>query len=92
MMMLIFSIIVMCSNLYLMCLVLQVLKKLLSVVASKYNLCDAYAIWKTILRNLNYIQCLNIAPMEYNPNGKGTMIPVKYNPIVSSPNGKSTVL
>ena len=30
--------------------------------------------------------------MEYNPNAKGTMIPVEYNPIVSSPNGKSTIL
>ena len=24
----------------------------------------AYATWKTILKHLNYVQCLNIAPIE----------------------------
>ena len=43
-MMLIFTIIVICSCLYSVCLFLLV--------------------WKTILRNLNLVQCLDIAPME----------------------------
>ena len=47
--------------------------------------------------NLNYVQCLNLipmekawfmAPMEYSPNGKGIMAPVEYTPMVCSPNGK----
>ena len=85
-MMLIFSVIVMCSNLYSLCLVFKFLKntylkKHFSVVASKHSLCD-----------MEINQFLNIAPMEYNPNGKGTMAPVEYHPIVSSPNGKSMVL
>ena len=84
--MLIFSVIVMCSNLYSLCLVFKFLKntylkKHLSVVASKHSLCD-----------MEINQFLNIAPMECNPNGKGTMAPVEYHPIVSSPNGKSMVL
>ena len=96
MIMLIFSIIVMCSYVYSVCLLSQVLKKSylkehLSVVASKYSLCDME---KKIL-NLNYVQCLNIAPrekawfmvpMEYKPNGKGIMAPIKYILIIYSPN------
>ena len=84
--MLVFSIIVMCSNLYSVCLVFQILKntclkKHLSVVGSKYSLC----VMESNSWNLNYVQCLTIAPMEYNPNGKGTLVPVEYNPIVSRP-------
>ena len=82
MMMLIFSIIVMCSYLY--SYLSQVLTKTYfkehpSVVGSKYGLCN-------MENNLNYVQYLNIvlmkkawfmAPMEYNPNGKGIMAPMK---------------
>ena len=56
----------------------------------------AYVISKTILRNLNYFQCLNMekawfmAPTEYSPNGKGIMVPKKY--ILYSSNGKAMVL
>ena len=55
-MLLILSVIVMCSYLYPVCLVSPVLKNThfkehLLVFASKY-------------RNLHYVQCLNIAPME----------------------------
>ena len=55
-MMLILSVIAMCSYLYPVCLVSRVLKNTyfkeqFSVVASKY-------------RNLHYVQCLNIAPTE----------------------------
>ena len=48
-----------------MCLVSWVLKNTyfkerLSVVA--FNI--AYTVWKTILRNLNYVKCLNLASMK----------------------------
>ena len=33
-----------------------------------------------------------MAPMEYNPNGKGIIASVKYTFIVYSPNGKSMIL
>ena len=64
-MMLIISINVMCSYLYSVFLVSQVLKNTylkepLSVVA--FNI--AYGLWKTILWELNYVKCLNIAPMK----------------------------
>ena len=47
----------------------------------------AYAIRKKMLKNLSYVQCLNIAPMgkawfvapmEYSPNGKDIMTPMEY--------------
>ena len=40
----------------------------------------AYAQYSIILRNLNYVQCLNIAPMEYRVDGKDIMNPVDYTP------------
>ena len=49
----------------------------------------AYAQYSIILRNLNYVQCLNIAPMEkawfmapmeYRIDGKGIMNPMDYTP------------
>ena len=61
----------------------------------------AYAIWKTIPRNLNYVQCLNITPMEkvwfmvpkeYSPNRKGIMAPIEYTLMVYSSNGISMFL
>ena len=57
MMMWIFSIIVMCSYLYAVCLVCRVLKNIyfkehLSVVASRYSICDMEN-----NRNLNYVLC-----------------------------------
>ena len=99
MMMLIFSIILMCFYLYSVRLVCRVSnnKEQLSVVASKYSI----TIWKTILRNLNYVQCLNIAPMEkawfmvpmdYSPNGKYIIVPMGYIPKFNNPNGKGTIL
>ena len=54
-----------------------------------------------ILRNLNYVQCLIIAPMEkawfvvpveYNPNGKGKMSPMGYTPMAYSPKVNGMVL
>ena len=94
-MMLISSIVVMCLNLYLVCLVFQVLKNTylknhFSVVASKYSPCDM----KNNLYEFKLCSVLkrNIAPMEYNANEKETMIQVEYNPIVSSSSEKSTIL
>ena len=52
-------------------------------------------------KNLNYVQFLNIAPiekawflppMEYNPNRKGIMAPVEYSLMVCSPKEKAMVL
>ena len=102
MMMLIFSIIIICSYLYSVCLVSAVLKNIyfkkhLLVLASKWS----HAIRKTIPGNLNYVQCLNIAPiekawfmapMEYIPNKKGIMVPIEYALMVYSPNRKGMVL
>ena len=41
----------------------------------------AYATWKIVLRNLNYLQCLDMvlkagfmASVQYNPSGKGMMV------------------
>ena len=57
-------------------------------------------IQKVILANLNYVQCLNLAPiekewfftpMEYSPNENGIMAPMEYKSIGYSPNGKSMV-
>ena len=78
--MLIFSVIAMCSHLYSVYLVSRVLKNTyfkehLLVIASKYTKCGM----KTILGNLNCVQCLNkvlmekawfMVPKEYNPKGK----------------------
>ena len=70
------------------------------MVASKYSVYD-HAIWKRIPRNLSYVQCLNIAPLEkawfmaamgYSPNGKGIMGPMEYTPMAYSLNGKDMVL
>ena len=33
-----------------------------------------------------------MARMEYNPNGKSIMVPMEYNNMVYSPNGKGAVL
>ena len=52
-------------------------------------------------RNLNYVQCLNIAPMkkagftapmEYGPSRNNIMAPMEYTPLVYSPSGKGMVL
>ena len=66
MMMLIFSIIVMSSYLYLVCLLYRVLKKTyfkqhLSVVASKYSQSDTQ----------NNAQSKLYSMFKYSPNGKG---------------------
>ena len=76
MMMLIFSIIVMCSYLYLVCLLYRVLKKTyfkqhLSVVASKYSLSATP----------NNTQSKLCSMFKYGPSGKG---------IVYGPNGYNT--
>ena len=61
----------------------------------------ANAIWKAILRNLNYVQCSNkgpmektcfMAPVEYNPIGKDIMAPMGYILMVHSPTEKDMVL
>ena len=57
MMMLIFSIIVICLYLYSVCLVYRGLKNTFQWLLP--NL--AYAIRKILLRNFNYVQCLNLA-------------------------------
>ena len=98
-MMLILSIIVICSYLHSVCLVSAVLKNIKYFKKHLPN--GAYAIRKTISRNLNYARCLNIAPLEmtwfmvpveYIPNGKGIIIPIEYTLMVYSPNGKVMVL
>ena len=59
------------------------------------------AIWKAILRDLNYVHGSNkepmektwfMAPVEYNPNGKDITAPMEYILMVHSPNGKGIVL
>ena len=54
-----------------------------------------------MLKNLNYVQYLNITPMkkpwfmvpiEYSPNEKSIMAPMKYTLMVYIPNGKDMVL
>ena len=99
-MMLIFSIIVMRLYLYSRCMVCRVLKNTYFkehswVIASKYSIMQ-----KAILGNLNYVQYLNLAPIEkawfftpveYSPNGKDIMVPMEYKTMVYSPNGKSMV-
>ena len=56
----------------------------------------AFAIWKARLRNLHYVQCLNIAPTEkawfMAPNGKGIMASMEYSLITYSPDGRGMVL
>ena len=61
----------------------------------------AYAIQRTILRNLNYVQCLILAPVEkawflgpvdYSPNGKSIMAPMEHTSMVYSFNEKGMVL
>ena len=59
------SVIAMCSHLYPVWLVSRVLKSTISRNTFQWLLPNiAFAIWKTRLRNLHYVQCLNIAPME----------------------------
>ena len=82
-MMLILSVSAMCSYLYPVCLVSQVLKNIyfrehLSEVASKYSICDT--------ENETYT-C-----MVYGPNGKGIMASLEYTLIIYSPNGKGMAL
>ena len=61
----------------------------------------AYAIWRTILRNSNYVQCLKLAPMEkawylasmeYSPNGKSIIAPMKHTPMIYNFNEKGMIL
>ena len=56
----------------------------------------AYTIWKTILRNLYYGQCLNIVLMAYgmlyDPNGKDIMVPMENTLIIYNPNKKGMIL
>ena len=96
-----FSIIVICSYLYSVCLVFAVLKntyfkKHFSVVASQWILCN------TENNTLEFKLCLMfkiapmektwfMAPMEYIPNGKGIIVPIEYTLTVYSPNGKGMV-
>ena len=82
-MMLILSVSAMCSYLYPVCLVSQVLKNIyfreqLSEVASKYSICD--------MENETYT-C-----MVYGPNGKGIMVSLEYTLIIYSPNGRGMAL
>ena len=97
-----FSIILICSYLYSVCLVFAVLKntyfkKHFSVVASQWRLCN------TENNTLEFKLCLMLkhspmekawfmAPMEYIPNGKGIIVPIEYTLTVFSPNGKGMVL
>ena len=78
-----------------MCLVCPILKNRYfkeqpRMIASKYSI----VMPKTILRNLNYVQCLNLAPMEkewfltsmeYSHNGKGTVAAMEHTPMIYSP-------
>ena len=102
MIMLIISITVMCSYLYSVCLVSQVLKNTyfkehFSVVVSKYSLSDM----EKILRSLNYVHCLKIVQMEkawfmvsmeYTRNVKGIMVPTENALIFYRPNRKGMIL
>ena len=54
-----------------------------------------------MLRNLNYVQCLNIAPMEkawfmvpveYSSNGKDIMAPIEIIPKLNNTNGNGKML
>ena len=89
MMMLIFSVIVMCSYFYSVCLASRALtitffKEHLSVAASKYSICDI----ENKIRNLHYVQCSNIAPVKK----AWFMASMEYTLIIFSPNGKCMVV
>ena len=101
MMMLIFTSIVMHSYLYSVCLVCLVLKNTYFKenpweIASKYGISNTED-----NRNLNYVYCLNLAPMEAvwflaplecSHNEKGIMVPMKYILMVYNPKSKDMVL
>ena len=68
------------------------------MVASKWSLCGTE---NNTWENNNYVQCLNIAPMgkawymalrEYNPNGKGKVVPMEFTLMVYSSYEKGMVL
>ena len=89
MMMLMFSVIVMCSHLCSVCLVCRVLKDTyfkehLSVVASKYSICNTKNnAWKLKLCSM----------FKHSPNWKGMVyVPNGIFPLVFNPNGKCMVL
>ena len=100
-MMLIFTIIAMLLYPYSVCLVCIDLKNTCFkehpwVIAFKYSICDMEND-----RNLNYVHCLNLAPvekawflgpMEYGSNGKGIIVPMEYTLMVYSSNEKDMVL
>ena len=97
MMMLIFSINAMRSYLYALCLVCRVSKNTLEWLLP--NIADA--IRRTKLRNLNHVQCSNLAPMEkewflapmeYSPNKKSIMARMEHTPMVYSLIEKGMVL
>ena len=100
-MILIFTIIAMRSYLYSVCLVCIDLKNTYFiehpwVIAFKYSICDMEND-----RNLNYVLCLNLAPVEkawflgpmkYSSNEKVIMAPMEYTLMVYNSNRKGMVL
>ena len=93
-MMLILSINAMRSYLYPVCLVSRVLKNTyfreqLSVVASKYSICDMEN-ELTLCSMFKHIP--NGKGMVYGPNGKGIIASLEYTLIIYSPNGKDMAL
>ena len=92
-MILILSVIVMCSYLYSVCLVSRVLKnayfkELISVVASKYSICDMEN------KTQEFKLCSMFKKDSSNSKGigKGIMTSVESTLIIYSPNGKDVVL
>ena len=53
-----------------------------------YDFWKTIWVWKTILRDLNYVKCSNIALMKK----AWFMAPIEYALMVYSPNGKGMVL
>ena len=91
----------MCSYLYSVCLVSRVVKnpyfkEQLSVVASKYSICDMenntceFKLCSMFKHRPNG-KAWFMAPMEYSPNGRGIMDPMEYPLVVYSPNVKVMV-
>ena len=83
----------MCSHLYPVCLVSRTHISRNTFPCSLPNI--AFAIWKTRLMDLHYVQCLNSPngkSMVYGPNGKGIMALIEYTLIIYGPSGKSMVL
>ena len=97
MMVLILSVIAVCSYLYPVYLVSRVLKNTyfrehLSVVASKYSIYDMENETEEFTLCSMFKHISSGKGMVYGPNGKGIIASLEYTLIIYSPNGKGMAL